>query len=44
MNIEKTEALYTDASGRGKGPGYEKLNHDLISLTALLADFSKHKI
>jgi hypothetical protein len=36
--------LYTDDSGRGKGPGYEKLNQDLIALTALLADFSTHNI
>ena len=44
LQIELNKRLYTDASGRDKGPGYDKLNQDLIALTALLADFSKHKI
>jgi N-formylglutamate amidohydrolase len=44
LQIELNKRLYTDDSGRGKGPGYEKLNQDLIALTALLADFSTHNI
>jgi len=44
LQIELNKRLYTDDSGRGKGPGYDKLNQDLITLTALLADFSTHKI
>jgi N-formylglutamate amidohydrolase len=44
LQIELNKRLYTDDSGRGKGPGYEKLNQDLIALTALLSDFSKHNI
>ena len=44
LQIELNKRLYTDDSGRGKGPGYDKLNQDLIALTALLADFSKHTI
>ena len=44
LQIELNKRLYTDESGRGKGPGYAKLNQDLIALTALLAAFSKQKI
>ena len=44
LQIELNKRLYTNDSGRGKGPGYDKLNQDLIALTALLADFSKHTI
>ncbi len=44
LQIELNKRLYTDDSGRGKGPGYDKLNQDLKALTALLADFSKHTI
>lgn len=44
LQIELNKRLYTDESGRGKGPGYNKLNQDLVALTALLADFSKHTI
>ena len=44
LQIELNKRLYTDASGRGKGPGYDKLNQDLVGLTALLADFAKQKM
>jgi len=44
LQIELNKRLYTDDSGKDKGPGYDKLNQDLIALTALLADFSKHTI
>jgi N-formylglutamate amidohydrolase len=43
LQIELNKRLYTDESGRGKGPGYEKLNQDLIGLTTLLANFAKQK-
>jgi N-formylglutamate amidohydrolase len=44
LQIELNKRLYTDASGRDKGPGYDKLNQDLVGLTALLADFAKQKM
>jgi N-formylglutamate amidohydrolase len=44
LQIELNKRLYTDDSGLGKGPGYDKLNQDLVGLTALLADFAKQKM
>jgi len=44
LQIELNKRLYTDASGQDKGPGYDKLNQDLVGLTALLADFAKQKM
>ena len=44
LQSELKKRLYTDDSGRGKGPGYDKLNQDLVGLTALLADFAKQKM
>jgi N-formylglutamate amidohydrolase len=44
LQIELNKRLYTDATGRGKGAGYEKLAADLQQLTAVLAQFSKSKI
>jgi N-formylglutamate deformylase len=44
LQIELNKRLYTDNTGRGKGSGYDKLNQDLVGLTALLAAFSQQKI
>ena len=44
LQIELNKRLYTNASGRDKGLGYDKLNQDLVGLTALLADFAKQKM
>jgi N-formylglutamate amidohydrolase len=44
LQVELNKRLYTDATGRGKGAGYDKLAKDLHQLTAVLAEFSKSKI
>ena len=44
LQVELNKRLYTDATGRGKGAGYDKLAKDLQQLTAVLAEFSKSKI
>jgi N-formylglutamate amidohydrolase len=41
LQIELNKRLYTDATGRGKGEGYNKLSQDLQNLTAVLAQFAK---
>ena len=41
LQIELNKRLYTDATGRGKGQGYNKLSQDLQNLTAVLAQFAK---
>jgi N-formylglutamate amidohydrolase len=44
LQVELNKRLYTDATGRDKGAGYDKLAKDLQQLTAVLAEFSKSKI
>jgi N-formylglutamate amidohydrolase len=41
LQIELNKRLYTDATGRGKGEGDNKLSQDLQNLTAVLAQFAK---
>ncbi len=43
LQIELNKRLYTDATGRGKGAGYDKLAQDLQQLTTVLAQFAKSK-
>ena len=43
LQVELNKRLYTDATGRGKGSGYDKLAQDLQQLTAVLAQFAKSK-
>jgi hypothetical protein len=41
--VELNKRLYTDATGRGKGSGYDQLAQDLQQLTAVLAKFATSK-
>jgi N-formylglutamate deformylase len=43
LQVELNKRLYTDATGRGKGSGYDQLAQDLQQLTAVLAKFVTSK-
>jgi N-formylglutamate amidohydrolase len=43
LQVELNKRLYTDSTGRGKGPHYDKLAQDLQGLTAVLAKFATSK-